>query len=810
MDRFFSVPPFCSLARVCFHRPSLSSLRSSLFGLHASDSSRGLELALISLASASLGLSAPSTLHSLVPAATGTQAPSASNAMAAQSSTLLPQLSLQSHAASLTSLLLRPSSLTAATQQINIEALQMLKERMSGTAASSSGSGAGGSAAPASSTASSASSGVAELSSMTWGLFVRTLPPSGNASSSPDVVALRRAFADFLAATAALVDDERSGAALAETAAVIYRACALQQTREDSATAASQAAAASTSSGADNLSASAAAAPSAELLAQLKSIAAGVRAEVVKHVGRVGEIQWKKCQTIARDMRKQVVDMQAKYDKARLLRELNRMPPAGSGSSSSADKEPGTLFIPAPRSSDESIPCDPLLAEEFGADLPLMLAGSDDGDEGALDDQDDDEDSPLQAASDLASKPVRAIMRQLRESMHKMGLRPDSAAASSSSAAAAASAAATATAAVSAAPAPGSGSILGLTPNAVPAPSEAEDSEADSASALSDSDYSSEDLYAGESEEDEQERVAQQVASLQAQQVRAMHESKPSPYSVASLPAGSVPSNPAQWWSYLVQQCERFVTYSDTGIPLVTNQEVSQQVLAILQSNKADVQNDLVDLLGFDALDLLELLVAYRKEIKQITSQHQAQARQSKAEREQQASEQTRKAPDGSVIRGLVGISIQTSTDIEQAKNRKRADRRHARRSAREAGDGAVIGGGAPSKTFIDEAKLDAQASSLKSWINSNSAQSVSQLPPGTTRERFTKPCGYEQVCIPPPPTKEVVESDLRTIAESFEPFMQQAFPKTKTLNRIQSKVYESAYHHNNNLLICAPTGAGQ
>jgi len=56
----------------------------------------------------------------------------------------------------------------------------------------------------------------------------------------------------------------------------------------------------------------------------------------------------------------------------------------------------------------------------------------------------------------------------------------------------------------------------------------------------------------------------------------------------------------------------------------------------------------------------------------------------------------------------------------------------------------------------------------------------------------------------------EVDESKLRLISESFDSFAQQAFPKTKTLNRIQSRVYESAYHHNNNLLICAPTGAGQ
>ena len=36
------------------------------------------------------------------------------------------------------------------------------------------------------------------------------------------------------------------------------------------------------------------------------------------------------------------------------------------------------------------------------------------------------------------------------------------------------------------------------------------------------------------------------------------------------------------------------------------------------------------------------------------------------------------------------------------------------------------------------------------------------------------------------------------------------AFQGMKTLNRIQSIVYETAYKTNENLLICAPTGAGK
>lgn len=36
------------------------------------------------------------------------------------------------------------------------------------------------------------------------------------------------------------------------------------------------------------------------------------------------------------------------------------------------------------------------------------------------------------------------------------------------------------------------------------------------------------------------------------------------------------------------------------------------------------------------------------------------------------------------------------------------------------------------------------------------------------------------------------------------------AFQGVKALNRIQSVVFDMAYHSNENLLICAPTGAGK
>ena len=68
---------------------------------------------------------------------------------------------------------------------------------------------------------------------------------------------------------------------------------------------------------------------------------------------------------------------------------------------------------------------------------------------------------------------------------------------------------------------------------------------------------------------------------------------------------------------------------------------------------------------------------------------------------------------------------------------------------------------------------------------------------------------GYEQVFVPG--IKHSAPEDEKFIKiESLPRWVQPAFPKTTELNRIQSKLYPAAYKSAENLLICAPTGAGK
>lgn len=81
-------------------------------------------------------------------------------------------------------------------------------------------------------------------------------------------------------------------------------------------------------------------------------------------------------------------------------------------------------------------------------------------------------------------------------------------------------------------------------------------------------------------------------------------------------------------------------------------------------------------------------------------------------------------------------------------------------------------------------------------------------LPSGTTRNSFGT---HEEIVIPYPETrtnKWISDKDLVQVADLD--FLCKGTFNYKTLNRVQSLVYPVAYNTNENMLVCAPTGAGK
>ena len=78
-------------------------------------------------------------------------------------------------------------------------------------------------------------------------------------------------------------------------------------------------------------------------------------------------------------------------------------------------------------------------------------------------------------------------------------------------------------------------------------------------------------------------------------------------------------------------------------------------------------------------------------------------------------------------------------------------------------------------------------------------------LPQGTQREDNKD---MEEIAIPVSHATPILSSERRIPILEFDFIGKSAFKGYDTLNRVQSIVYPIAYQTNENLLVCAPTGA--
>ncbi|KAK4050583.1 putative steryl acetyl hydrolase mug81 [Microbotryomycetes sp. JL221] len=80
-------------------------------------------------------------------------------------------------------------------------------------------------------------------------------------------------------------------------------------------------------------------------------------------------------------------------------------------------------------------------------------------------------------------------------------------------------------------------------------------------------------------------------------------------------------------------------------------------------------------------------------------------------------------------------------------------------------------------------------------------------LPVGTTREEQTH---YDEITIPAPKAVPFRFDEALVPIKSMDAWGKRTFHAYESLNRLQSIVYPVAYHTNENMLVCAPTGAGK
>lgn len=253
-------------------------------------------------------------------------------------------------------------------------------------------------------------------------------------------------------------------------------------------------------------------------------------------------------------------------------------------------------------------------------------------------------------------------------------------------------------------------------------------------------------------------------------------------------------------WDWLVRKCEKLATFSSTGEALIKETDLAQKVLLEVQSNKTEneLQMPLLELLGYESFDLIAEILAARSPLRSVKPFSSRKAISGPQQMTSESSERSAQVP-----RNLVGVSISSSKHIEWDKQKKKQERRMFRKSDRR-------GAGQANDTAIDEAKLDEQANLLRNWKKDTATgpKGKGGLPPGAV-QTYHKDKGYTEVYVPPVIPPPLEESELVPVTE-LDDFAQLAMKGTKRLNRIQSKVFEAAYKRNDNLLVCAPTGAGK
>ncbi|KAA1125325.1 hypothetical protein PGTUg99_004087 [Puccinia graminis f. sp. tritici] len=100
------------------------------------------------------------------------------------------------------------------------------------------------------------------------------------------------------------------------------------------------------------------------------------------------------------------------------------------------------------------------------------------------------------------------------------------------------------------------------------------------------------------------------------------------------------------------------------------------------------------------------------------------------------------------------------------------------------------------------------------STLSNGSQQAFTSL----TGKKFTLPIGttrsthevFEEIMIPPSDKIPMRSNEHLIEIDELDPISRKSFSGYKTLNRLQSAVYPIAYKTNENMLICAPTGAGK
>ncbi|KAJ0019478.1 hypothetical protein NQD34_007047 [Periophthalmus magnuspinnatus] len=241
---------------------------------------------------------------------------------------------------------------------------------------------------------------------------------------------------------------------------------------------------------------------------------------------------------------------------------------------------------------------------------------------------------------------------------------------------------------------------------------------------------------------------------------------------------------------WLQRQLSRF--YDDA----IVSQKKADEVLEILKtaSDDRECENQLVLLLGFNTFDFIKVLRQHRRMIQYCTMLASAQ---SESEKERIIGKME---SDQELSKILYQLQETEKEDIIREERSSRERVRKSRVDDLEAMD-VDHGESVAPRQLLD---LDDLAFTQGSHFMANKR---CQLPDGSFRKQRK---GYEEVHVPALKPKPFADDEVLVAIEKLPKYAQAGFEGFKNLNRIQSKLFKTTMDSDENLLVCAPTGAGK
>lgn len=248
----------------------------------------------------------------------------------------------------------------------------------------------------------------------------------------------------------------------------------------------------------------------------------------------------------------------------------------------------------------------------------------------------------------------------------------------------------------------------------------------------------------------------------------------------------------------------------DQNIDPQQSQKLAEEVLKILaEGDDREVETKLLVHLQFDKFSLIKYLLRNRLKVVWCTRLARAEDQEKRKEIEE---EMLGLGPDHAAI--LEQLHATRATAKERQKNLEKSIREEARRLKDETGGDS---GGYERRDLVDR---DADGGWLKGQRQLLDLDNLAfhqggllmanrkcELPVGSYRNHKK---GYEEVHVPALKPKPLADNEKLVKISDLPDWAQPAFKGMSQLNRVQSKVYDAALFTPENLLLCAPTGAGK